>query len=70
MADLSTLKNDLKNDPQASRKFQSELLDVLKENAVDIHAPKVKSALGLDAIDPEKVDFEAGPAIALLVKTQ
>jgi hypothetical protein len=70
MADLSTLKGELKNDPQASHKFQSELLDILRENAVDTQAPKVISALGLDEIDPEKIDFEAGPSVALLVKTQ
>jgi hypothetical protein len=70
MADLSTLKSELKNDPQASHKFQSELLDILRENAVDTQAPKVISALGLDEIDPEKIDFEAGPSVALLVKTQ
>jgi hypothetical protein len=70
MADLSTLKNKLEGDPQASRKFQSELLDILKDNAVDIDAPKVISALGLDQIDPKKADIDAGPSIPLSTKTQ
>jgi hypothetical protein len=43
---------------------------MLTENVFAIHAPKVKSALGLNEIDPEKVDFEVGPSITLLAKTQ
>lgn len=69
MTDLSTLKNKLKNDPQASHKFHSELLDILKTNAIDINEPRVISKLGLDEIDPKKMDIEAGPSIPLSVKT-
>jgi len=70
MTDLSALKDKLKDDPQASHKFQSELLDILKKNAVDIDEPKVISALGLDEIDPTKTDIDAGPSIALSTKTR
>jgi hypothetical protein len=70
MADLSTLKIELKNNLQASHRFQSELLDILRENAVDTNMPEVKSALSLGVVDPDEMDFEAGPSIALLVKTQ
>jgi hypothetical protein len=69
MTDLSTLKNRLKNDPQASHKFHSDLLDILKENAVDINEPLVMSALGLEEIDPKQLEFDAGPTIPLSTKT-
>jgi hypothetical protein len=70
MTDLSTLKNKLENDPQASRKFHSELLDILQEHAVDIHAAGVISKLGLGEIDPTKTDIDAGPSVPLSIKSQ
>ena len=70
MTDLYTLKNKLKNDLQASHRFHSELLDILKKNAVDINEPKVITKLGLDEFDPKKMDMDAGPSIPLSTKTQ
>jgi hypothetical protein len=70
MTDLSTLKNRLENDPHASHKFQSELLDILKKNAVNVNDPKVISELGLGEIDPKQTDMDAGPSIALSIKSQ
>jgi hypothetical protein len=70
MADLSTLKNELKNDPQVSQKFHAELLDILKDNAVDIGEPRVRSALGLDWVGQQNADFDAGPSVPLSIKSQ
>ena len=70
MTDLSTLKNKLKNDPQASHKFQSELLDILKDNTVDMSDPRVISKLGLGELDQKEADIDAGPSIPLSIKTR
>ena len=70
MTDLSTLKNKLKNDPQASQKFHAELLDILKENAVDMNEPRVMTALGLGESDSKNAEIDAGPSIPLSIKSQ
>ena len=66
MSDLNSLKTKLQSDPAASRKFHTDFINLLKANGVNTDDPTVQQKLGLDKLNPAKMNVGAAQSTVVV----